>query len=229
MQDNIVTVGVIGHNNENVDHLNIKKQETNFSEDIGQNVLRSSIVSEEMKVGGVLDNHEDNASRFSMSSSLGVAKQGTVLTGFSSSQIRLPSEQSTQPNEPMGFRSRSKLGKAKLPKKEDDAEQSKVRKYMRTCLGICCLRPTGRPKQDVMAAIEEEVDEESVDEVFSDDRGPHDIGSPGRSGEFSMSFQENLELSSEPSKIMAPPATKTPDMRKENYDVENPSSYQSDS
>ena len=115
MQDNIVTVGVIGHNNENVDHLNIKKQETNFSEDIGQNVLRSSIVSEEMKVGGVLDNHEDNASRFSMSSSLGVAKQGTVLTGFSSSQIRLPSEQSTQPNEPMGFRSRSKLGKAKLP------------------------------------------------------------------------------------------------------------------
>jgi len=53
-----------------------------------------------------------------------------------------------------------------------------------------------------MAAIEEEVDEESVDEVFSDDRGPQDIG---RSGDFSddqMAWKENVELSSEPSKIL---------------------------
>jgi len=163
-----------------------------------------------------------------MSSPPGVEKQGTAIpgAGLSSSFLRVPSEQSTQPNEPLGFRSRSRLGKGKQTNKDGDAEQSKARQYLRTCLGICCLRPTGRPKQDAMAAIEEEVDEESVDEVFSDDRGPQDIG---RSGDFSddqMAWQENVELSSEPSKILTPPASQVKG-RAEHLDDDNP--YQSDS
>ena len=52
----------------------MKKQETNFSDDFMPTGKRFSMVSEEQKVGGIMDNNEHNERRFSLSSPPGVAK-----------------------------------------------------------------------------------------------------------------------------------------------------------
>ena len=80
MQDPITSVGIVEQPHgiapeaENAGQLELKKQETNFSDDFMPTGKRFSMVSEEQKVGGIMDNNEHNERRFSLSSPHGVAK-----------------------------------------------------------------------------------------------------------------------------------------------------------
>ena len=54
-------------------------------------------------------------------------------------------------------------------------DPGKARKCYRAMLGICCLRPTGTKKTEHITTIEEVLDEDSIEEGFSDVQGPIDM------------------------------------------------------
>ena len=168
VQDPTETAGVavINPSLEVPGHLNINKQDTNLSEDFGPTPggKRFSIVSEELKVG---EHNEHNDSRFTISSPANANVQKQV------SGLRVLSEQSTQPNDPSrGFVSR--LGRSRENSQASKRKNS-IKKHIGSCFGMCCLGKRTKPKKEQpMDPIEEEVYEESIEEL-SDNQLPMEI------------------------------------------------------
>ena len=160
------SVAVINPSLEVPGHLNINKQDTNLSEEFGPTPggKRFSIISEELKVG---DHNEHNDSRFTISSPANANVQKQV------SGLRVLSEQSTQPNDPTrGFVSR--LGRSR-ENSQGSKKNNSFKKHIRSCFGMCFLGKRTKPKKEQpMDPIEEEVYEESIEEL-SDNQLPMEI------------------------------------------------------